>query len=297
MPPFLGALSTHVAVTDLLSKIPFPPSGLADAPDEPTMLIRPAEAPRAGEGAARSFEIELPSESGTPRQATGAPSVPSPEGDDAPPLVGMELPKTLPADRVRTESVPLPSYAVILIGGLALLCLVLTVALATVLTTTPAPSAPVATPAPAAELPHEAPTASPPRTPAAASTAEPAASASPASFPGEPLPIPIDLLTRLEEASDEPLDVELTRLLDAIQHGFGTRSARMEPTLRSYVYRTASRFEWTPDSFRVAVTAPAADLAQARATLLADLFEEAVASGHLQIGSGAGPHALTLVSE
>jgi hypothetical protein len=119
----------------------------------------------------------------------------------------------------------------------------------------------------------------------------------PASFPADPLPIPTDLLTALEAAGDQPLAVELGRLLDAIQYGFGAESVQLEPTLRSYVFRMASRFEWNPDTFRVAVTAPSADLAQARATVLQQLFADAVASGRLQVASGTGPHALSLAPD
>ena len=52
--------------------------------------------------------------------------------------------------------------------------------------------------------------------------------------PVEPSPIPVELLTRLEAASEEPLDVELSRLLDAIQHGFGRRSAVLEPSCEPF---------------------------------------------------------------
>ena len=119
----------------------------------------------------------------------------------------------------------------------------------------------------------------------------------PASFTAEPTAIPVELLTRLEEASDEALYVELARLLEAMQFGFGRRSAQLEPTLRSYVYRMGSRFEWNPDTFRVAVTAPDPALATTRAALLERLFEDAVAAGRLDVGTGVGPHALTLVTE
>lgn len=137
--------------------------------------------------------------------------------------------------------------------------------------------------------------------PAAATPSTPPADETPAppvaSFPAEPTPIPVDLLTRLEGASDSPLETELGFLLDAIQHGFGRNSARLEPTLRSYVYRMTSRFAWNPDSFRVAVTAPNPELAAARGELLKRLFEDAIATGRLEIGTGTGAHALMVIPE
>lgn len=119
----------------------------------------------------------------------------------------------------------------------------------------------------------------------------------PALFPAEPRPVPQDLITSLEAASGEPLPVELGRLLSAIQEGFGVQSVQLAPELRPYAFRMASRFDWNPDTFRVAVTAPTADLAEARAATLRRLFESAVGAERLQVRSGAGPHALTLVSD
>lgn len=125
----------------------------------------------------------------------------------------------------------------------------------------------------------------------------PAAAQIPALFPAEPRPVPQDLITSLEAASGEPLPVELGRLLSAIQEGFGVQSIQLAPELRPYAFRMASRFDWNPDTFRVAVTAPTADLAEARAATLRRLFESAVGAERLQVRSGAGPHALTLVSD
>ncbi|MEM1117246.1 MAG: hypothetical protein AAF845_05120 [Bacteroidota bacterium] len=186
----------------------------------------------------------------------------------------------------------LPSYAVVIIGGLALACLALSVALITALTQPQPIRIPDLTAAVGAALPG----ASEASDDTAADEPTPGATATPADFPAPPVPIPVDLITDLEAASSETLDVELNRLLAAIQHGFGTQSARLEPTLRSYVYRMTARFEWNPDTHRVAVTAPDPRLADARRVLLEDLFEDAIASGRLEIGTGTGPHALTLVT-
>ena len=119
----------------------------------------------------------------------------------------------------------------------------------------------------------------------------------PALYPAEPRPVPQEIITSIEAASGEPLPVELGRLLGGIQEGFGAESVQLAPELRAYVFRMASRFDWNPDTFRVAVTAPSAELAEARATTLRRLFESATGSERLQIRSGAGPHALTLVSD
>ena len=119
----------------------------------------------------------------------------------------------------------------------------------------------------------------------------------PALYPAEPRPVPQEVITDIEAASGEPLPVELGRLLSGIQEGFGAESVQLAPELRAYVFRMASRFDWNPDTFRVAVTAPSAELAEARAATLRRLFESATGSERLQIRSGAGPHALTLVSD
>lgn len=188
---------------------------------------------------------------------------------------------------------PPPGTVPIVIGTLALTTLLLGAALLTALSDAQA-SAPEAVVV--EEAPAE-PSSRPTQTVATATDSSTADRSSAASFPAEPTPIPIDLLTRLESASDSPLETELGYLLDAIQHGFGRNSARLEPTLRSYVYRMTSRFVWNPDSFRVAVTAPNPDLATARGELLKRLFEDAVTTGRLEIGTGTGPNALMVIPE
>ncbi|WP_143537631.1 hypothetical protein [Rubrivirga marina] len=253
----------------------------------------------AEEAPARPFEIELP----TVERIDGAIPIPdralgalAPDSDDTPgpaeaaesgPEAGTPAPP--PSRSRRAPLPPLPSWGIALVGGLSLVCLALTAALAIAATDRPRVEA--------APAPADTDETAPAGADAPAPVPPPTAPATPADFSAEPAPIPVDLLTRLESASDEPLDVELSRLLDAIHHGFGRRSAQLEPTLRSYVYRMASRFEWNPDTFRVAVTAPDPDLASARAVLLEHLFEDAVAAGRLDVGVGVGPHALTLVTE
>lgn len=249
-------------ITDLLDRIPF----------SPTRGAEPA-APAPPE---RAFHVEALEGDGAPH-GFPRPPAPAPSAETPPPPVGAP---------------PMPSWGVVLIGGLSLLCAVLAIALAMALQD--APQAPVDQTAATGE-------ARPAGDDTAAETTEadpePAPARSPATFSAEATPIPVELITRLEAASEEPLDVELARLLDAMQHGFGRRGAVLEPTLRSYVYRMASRFEWNPDSFRIAVTAPDPDLAAARGALLERLFEDAVAAGRLAVGTGVGPHALTLVAE
>ena len=247
--------------------------------------------------APRPFAIELPPVERIdgaiplPDRPLGAIAPDSDDAADADAEADASEPPLPPRRPARAPLPPLPSWGIALVGALSLVCLALTAALAIAVTDRPRVEA-----APAPADTEDAPTPDAAE-PASATPAAPAPSVSPADFSADPAPIPVDLLTRLEQASDEPLDVELSRLLDAIQHGFGSRSAQLEPTLRSYVYRMASRFEWNPDTFRVAVTAPDPDLAAARAALLERLFEDAVAAGRLDVGTGVGPHALTLVSE
>jgi hypothetical protein len=112
-------------------------------------------------------------------------------------------------------------------------------------------------------------------------------------FPDEPEPIPSGVLTALERASEEPLDVELARLLDALQYGFGERSVQVEPTLRPYAFRLAGRLDVRTAAFRVRVAAPDPALAEARAATLRRLFEAAgVAPGRLQFAARRGAPAL-----
>lgn len=276
-------------ITDLLDRVPFSPRAPRAEADAPVADAPEVEAPRP-------FEIELPPVD----RIDGAIPLPdrplgaiAPDADDDDTEADAPEPPAPPHPPARASLPPLPSWGIALVGGLSLVCLALTAALAIAVTDRPRVEA---APAPADTAEAPTPDADAPAPPAD-SDAAPEPTASPADFSADPAPIPVDLLTRLEKASDEPLDVELSRLLDAIQHGFGRRSAQLEPTLRSYVYRMASRFEWNPDSFRVAVTAPDPDLAAARAALLERLFEDAVAAGRLDVGTGVGPHALTLVSE
>ena len=287
-------------ITDLLDRVPFSPRASGAGAGVPAAEAGHDAAPAD----ARPFEIELP-----PVERIGDGAIPlpdrpldaiaphssgSPDGDTEAEVPETEGSEPSPAPRpVRASLPPLPSWGIALVGALSLACLALTAALAIAATDRPRVEA---APAPADTEGAAAPAAAEPAS-ATSSTPPLAPSVSPADFSADPAPIPVDLLTRLEEASSEPLDVELSRLLDAIQHGFGRRSAQLEPTLRSYVYRMASRFEWNPDSFRVAVTAPDPDLAAARAVLLERLFEDAVAAGRLDVGTGVGPHALTLVTE
>jgi hypothetical protein len=183
-----------------------------------------------------------------------------------------EAPRARPARPAR----PLPSYAVATIGGLALACLALTVALAATVSARPAAEGPVA------------------RAPSDTAAARPA----PAAASADPRPIPVDLLARLEAAGDEPVATELGALLGAVQHGFGTESAHLEPTLGSYAARTAARIDRSStDTFYVAVTAPSPALAEARAALVSRLFSGAVGDDRLRVSAGTGPHALTLVSD
>jgi hypothetical protein len=112
-------------------------------------------------------------------------------------------------------------------------------------------------------------------------------------FTDEPEPIPSGMLTALERAAEEPLDVELARLLDALQYGFGERSVRVEPTLRPYAFRLAGRLNVRPVPFRVRVAAPDPALAEARAGTLRNLFEAAgVAPGRLAFVARRGAPAL-----
>ncbi len=255
-----------MAITDLLDRIPFsPPKERAPAPPPPRPFgVELPEVERVG--------IDLPPGVDLPLSDVESEDAAHPSGGQQPHGESESAQAATTGARA-----PLPSYAVAAIGGLLLLCLALAISLLMVAQgAEPAEAAPSEQTEPAAEA------GVPPALDAA--------------FTAEPSPIPVDLLTRLEAASDQPLDAELSHLLDAMQHGFGRRSAQLEPTLRSYVYRMSSRFEWNPDSFRVAVTAPDGDLAAARGATLERLFDDAIASGRLQVGTGVGPHALTLVT-
>lgn len=129
----------------------------------------------------------------------------------------------------------------------------------------------------------------------APSADSPGAAVNPAAFPAEPHAIPTTLITALEQAGTEPLEVELERLLGALQHGFGETSVQIEPTLRTYAFRLAGRLNVRPSSFRVRVTAPDGALARARAESLRRLFAAAgVVSGRLAFQPRTGLHSLTI---
>ena len=171
---------------------------------------------------------------------------------------------------------PLPSHAIAIISGLSILCLALAAALVASLDARPADDDLAAT--------------------VQVSDAEPAPEAPAQAFVSEARTIPTSLLTRLEAATDAPLESELRILLEAVQIGFGDSSVQLEPTLRTYAYRTSSRFVWEPDSFTVTVQAPDPELAAARASTLSRLFETALDEGRLQFETATGPHALSLAS-
>lgn len=275
-----------MTITDLPSTIPNPPSPSGDGASADVHLGGGVSSPiaeRLGEG---TFSLELPGDAPVVIETFSEGSEEEPD-----PPAAEDIASTLSRTAAPATRPLLPSYAVVVIGGLALACLALCVALVAALSRPEAVTVPTAAPT---EIPADpSPEAAPLPEPAPEAVAP---AATPADFPAAAVPIPVDLLTELEAASSETLDVELSRLLAAIQHGFGTQSARLEPTLRSYVYRMAARFEWNPDTYRVAVTAPDARLAEARKALLEGLFEEAIASGRLDVGTGTGPHALTLVT-
>jgi hypothetical protein len=113
-------------------------------------------------------------------------------------------------------------------------------------------------------------------------------------FTAEAAPLPASVITALEQASEEPLDVELSRLLDAIQQGFGESSIQIAPALRPYAYRLAGRMNIRPGAYRVRVAAPSESLAEARAQVLGRLFESAgVVSSRLTFVPRPGIHSLT----
>lgn len=187
----------------------------------------------------------------------------------------------VPRERTQPAS-PLPAWVVLALGGASLSTLGLLVLL--VLGARPA--------APTADALSSRDAAATP----AASTADTPVATPETTFGSEPHAIPGDVIARIEAASNEPFYGELTQLLDAIQVGFGNDSASLDPALRSYTVRVTSRFEWNPDTFRVAVRAPSAELAEARAGTLRRIFSDAVASRRLQIETATGPDALTLTS-
>lgn len=246
-----------MAITDLLSSVSKPRAGAARSAFAP-----PGPDRRSGRPDRRTEPRDHKQRRlGADRRAT-------PRGP-----VDIVADAVLPPDRA-----PLPSHAILVIGGLTLVCIALAGVLLMTLGGEPA------------EAPADL--AVPVETVADA----PAPAAPAASFDAEPAAIPTALLTRLEAASDGPLEQELALLLEAIQTGFGTSSVQLEPTLRAYAYRMASRFVWNPDTFQVDVRAPDEALASARAATLVRLFEAAVDDGRLDVRPGVGPHSLTLAS-
>lgn len=113
-------------------------------------------------------------------------------------------------------------------------------------------------------------------------------------FAAESNPIPSGIIMALEQAAEEPLEVELNRLLDAIQQGFGESSIQIAPSLRPYAFRLAGRMNIRPGAFRVRVASPREDLAIARAEVLGRLFESAgVVSSRITFVPRTGIHSLT----
>ena len=248
-----------MAITDLLSRIPIPP------------LLRRGAADRAGTGSpAPDGSWMADAWSGYSAPAAWAPGRPA----------------------ARSAAAHLPAWAILALGSLALACL----SLLALLLLNDRLEAEVATPGPiGSTLPVVADSAPIVAGGAPSQAAEPPAALA-TTFGTDPVSIPAEVLARLEAASNEPLRGELTELLTAVQVGFGSDSAQLDPALRSYATRMASRFEWNPDTFRVAVAAPAPALADARASTLRRLFGDAVASERLVIRTVTGPGALTLAS-
>lgn len=129
----------------------------------------------------------------------------------------------------------------------------------------------------------------------APSTDEPSGNEAPDRiYPADPQSIPATVLAALEQAAEEPLEVELSRLLDALQFGFGESSIQVEPTLRPYAFRLAGRMNVRGGSFRVRVGAYDEALARQRAESLRRLFEAAgVVPGRLQFSPRSGAPGLT----
>ena len=191
----------------------------------------------------------------------------------------------------RPSATALPAWAILAMGSLALACLGLLALLALGARPGQAAETPGGTGGDTSVVEAAEPVA------AGGAPSVPAAAAVPVTtFGTEPVAISGEVLARLEAASNEPLHSELTALLAAIQIGFGSDSAQLDPALRSYATRMASRFEWNPDTFQVAVAAPTPALADARAATLRRLFGDAVASERLVIATASGPGALTLAS-
>ena len=165
------------------------------------------------------------------------------------------------------------------LGGMTVLSLGLLAAL--VLAATDTPEAAQAAPAPTPSAQTPTPEADPG-----------------ALFPAEPSPLPAETLTELESAGTAEVESEFDVFLRAVQMGFGDASVQLEPNLRPYLLRLAGRLAVRSDVFRVAVTAPDAALAEARAASLSRLFAAAgLAPDRIQIRAGTGPHQLSLITE
>jgi len=181
------------------------------------------------------------------------------------------------------------SRAVLMVGGLTLLCLSMAAAMA--FQTDPAEAPPSLDAVPAMEA-----------TPVADASAEEATD--PSTLPGAPTPavgtaeatpVSADTLPDLEQAGNGPLQGELAQLLTAIQYGFGAQSAELEPTLRPYVAHVVGRLNVHPGPFGVTVSAPDAAMAERRAEVLRAAFAAAgLPPERLPFTPVTGPPALTL---
>ena len=183
------------------------------------------------------------------------------------------------------RSTPLPSYAILAIGGLSLVCLGLLAVVAWNVEQTTAPplhldgpgASSTPPPEPIEPLPLEEPTHT-------------------SAFDTEPQRIPNDLVIDLELAAEETIDVELDRYFEAVLHGFGESSAQIEPTLPTYAARLAGRLNAQSVSYHIEVTAPDSALAAARAESLRRLFEaKGVVSERLLFTAERGAPGLTVV--
>ncbi len=182
---------------------------------------------------------------------------------------------------------PLPSRAVLAIGGLTLLCLTLVTALLFAADADGEERVRLDAPVAGAAHLQAAPVATPPEEPAVPRTV----------YAAEPEPIPAGVLAALEQSAEEPLETELARLLDALQYGFGESSVEVEPTLRPYAFRLAGRLNVRGGAFRIRVGAYDGALARQRAETLARLFEAAgVAPGRLQFQPRTGAPGLAVES-
>lgn len=145
---------------------------------------------------------------------------------------------------------PLSSRAILIIGGLALLCLMLAAALAFQALGNDDMAPALDAPAAGAGLASAAP---------ASSSIRDAANWT------ESLPVSDTTLTAIERAALGPLEGELQRLARALGAAFGRSSADVAPVLRPYIAHAAQRMSVHPARFRLVVEAPDVELASARA--------------------------------